>query len=75
MEKNGQLNVRIGSAHRRKLEALAAGYGVTVGRAVALLLDTVPVEPVSRTVSGLALAKNSAHGVLTTTSAASSVRS
>ena len=75
MEKNGQLNVRIGSAHRRKLEALAAGYGVTVGKAVALLLDTVPVEPVSRTVSGLALAKNSGSGASATQTAQSSFRS
>jgi hypothetical protein len=72
MPTTNQLNVRIKPEYRRKLEALAVGEGVSIGGAIALLLDNTPMQPVTRT--GLGLQKNSAHGVLTTTSAVSSVR-
>jgi hypothetical protein len=72
MPTTNQLNVRIKPEYRRKLEALAVGEGVSIGGAIALLLDNTPMQPVTRT--GLGLQKNNRSGVVTTQAAVSSVR-
>lgn len=46
MPTTNQLNVRIKPEYRRKLEALAVGEGVSIGGAIALLLDNTPMQPV-----------------------------
>lgn len=56
MAGNRQTNVRLRDEYRDRLYSLAAGEGVSVGAAIELLLDNVPMKPVTRT--GFVLQKN-----------------